>query len=174
MSGIAHHQLELRAGSWFTNCCEIVRDGCTLASTTKLFSPLHTDFVLDGRTWRIRTHIPGGRGVDLLRELVLGGLLNRTIFGLSNGESPPVATARQRGFFKGGYDLLLSGERAGLDTDKKVTRYDYTGPGGRGLCEPLAGHRGMIATLPATLPAEHQIFIALLALRAWIRFSDSS
>lgn len=174
MSEIACNRLELRAGSWFNNCCEVLRDGNALTSTTKLYSPLHTNFALHGHTWQTRMHIPGGRGVDLLREFVLGGILNRSIFKLSTDDAPPVATARRRGFFDGGYDLLLSGQHARLDTDKKVTRYEYTGPGGSGLCEQLTDRRGVLATLPASLPAEQQVFIALLAARSWIRFSSSS
>ena len=174
MNVTAHNRLELRVDGMLTNRCVVLRDGAPLTRTTKLYSPLWTNFTLAGRDWQTRIHVPGGRGLDLLREAAMGGALRRGCFCLRSGDgAEPVATARERGFFDGGYDLSLSGTAAQLLTDRKVTRYEYSGPDGSGHCERLRGEAGLAAVLPAGIAPEQQLFIGLLALRAWARSSSN-
>ena len=167
------NRLELRASGFFNVDCEVLRDGMPLTRTSTLYSSLTTGFVLDGRQWRTGTHVPGGRRRDLLRELAIGAF-GRACFALFDADGQPVAVAREGGLRKGGYVLTVAGGEARMRWDSGYTRLEYTGPGGSGQCERGGARRGMFATLPAALPAEQQVFIALLALRRWVGFTNAS
>lgn len=173
MSATTLTRIELHPEGIFSNRCEIRRDGVVIGRTGKLYSPLTTGFELEGRQWRVHTHLPGGNGFGVLRALV-SGVLARGGHVLSVDGGEPVALATGRGFFDQGCDLMLGDQPARLDTDRKISRFSYSGPGGEGYCEKLGGgKRGMVAVLPGTLEAPHQVFIALLAIRWWIRLSSS-
>lgn len=174
MSGATHNQLELHLRGFLSTHCEVVRDGVAVATTSTLYSPLRTRFPLADGTWETHLHIPGGRGIDTLREVLAGGLLGRGAFALHDPNGAVVATARERGFFRGGYDLLVhGGQPAQLLTDSKASRWDYQGPGGSGRCLHYPAHRQVRAALPCVLPLPQQLFVVLLALRSWVNFSSS-
>jgi len=168
----ATNRIELCPEGIFSNVCQIVRDDVLLSRTGKLYWPLRTGFQLGSRSWVMNTHAPGGRGIDILREIAMGPI-GRPCFALRSGNDSPVATARGRGLFDGGFNLMLGDQPGRLDTDKKRTHLAYTGPGGSGRCGPRIGQRGIVAVLPAVLSVEQQIFIALLGAPWWIRLSDS-
>lgn len=165
--------LELRLRGMLSTHCEVLHDGVELTRTSTLYSPLNTQFALAGRLWQTRTHIPGGRGIDLVREVLLGGVLARAAFALQDEAGNVVASARERGLFAGGYILDLGGEPGSLAPGNQRDRFDYRGPGGSGACQHFPAHRLLRANLPASLSVERQLFITLLALRRWISFSSS-
>lgn len=169
-----HALLELRLRGMLSTHCEVLRDGVEVTRTSTLYSPLHTRFEIAGRAWQTRLHVPGGRGIDLLREAVVGGLLMRGAFALQDDSGNTVASARERGPFTGGYTLDIGGAAGSLDTDRQRSRFDYRGPGGSGACQHFAAHRVVRASLPASLAVELQLFVTLLALRCWISFSSSN
>ena len=169
----ACHRLVLRAAGFFNVDCEVLRDGAPLTRTSTLYSPVTTGFAIDGRQWTTGIHVPGGRRRDFLRELAVGAF-GRACLALFDAGGQPVATAREGGVWKGGYELSLAGGDGQLRWDSQFARLDYAGPGGSGHCERGSERRGMVATLPAVIPAQEQVFIALLALRRWVSFTSSS
>lgn len=173
MSTVDSTRIELLPERTFSNRCEVRRDGVAISRTAKCYWPMRTSFDLDGRLWQVAPHTPGGRGIDLIREILMGGALARGCFGLSSVGAEPIAIARECGFFDFSYVLTLGGQPARLNTDKKVSRYDLSSAAGGGSCERLPGTRGAAAVLPASLATEVQVFIALLALRRWIGLSHS-
>ena len=156
----------------FSNVCQVLRDGVMVTRTGKLYWPLTTGFELGGRSWVMKNYSPGGRGIDVVREIFMGAF-GHACFALRSGTDAPIATARRRGLFDGGFNLMLGDQPARLDSDRKRSHLAYTGPGGTGRCEPRSGQRGIKAELPASLALEHQIFIALLGAPWWIRMSHS-
>lgn len=175
MNAIAHSRLELHVRGLLSPQCEVLRDGTPLTRTGTLYSPLTTGFALGGRQWHTRTHIPGGRGIDLLREIVVAGVLARGAYALRDEAGTVVASARERGLVSGGYTLDVGGEAAALAVEKaeRGVSFLYEGPGGHGVIQHAPAQRMAVAALPASLPAETQVFVALLALRHWFRFEQT-
>lgn len=165
------HVLEFRASGLLSIACDVLRDGQPLTRTSTLYSPVTTSFSVAGRNWSTGIHIPGGRRVDVLREMAVGAF-GRGCFALSEQGAQPTAVARERGMFKGGYALSADGDTAQLRWDATASCFHYEGAGGSGRCERRSGMRGVVATLPAALPAEQQVFIGLLALRRWVNFTN--
>lgn len=173
MSDPTRSLLDLQLRGMLSTHCEVLRDGVPVTRTGTLYSPLRTRFEIAGRAWQTRLHVPGGRGIDVLREALVGGLLVRGAFALQDDSGTVVASARERGLFTGGYTLDLGGDAGVLEADRQHSRFDYRGPGGTGACQHFAAHRLVRANLPAALAVELQLFITLLALRSWISFSSS-
>lgn len=166
--------LQLRVRGLLSAHCEVVRAGAVIGRTSTLYWPMRTAFELDGVAWRTGTAIGGGRGIDLLRYVFVAGVLGRETLVLHAEGAAPCARARARGHLRPGYDLQLDGRAASLAPEDKTRRHRFASALGEGVCEFVPAQRTLRIALPAALPVAQQVFVGLLVLRRWIRWSNTN
>lgn len=161
--------LEARGSGLWVPRFDITRDGAPLTRLDAIHEPLRCGFTLDGRPWRIRLDA-GRTGMQVLFNVLKGGLLGRGGYALLDANGGIHARARERGFFDAGYDIACGATEdfaSRLDTDRALSAWRWRGKDGEGRIT-RAG-QCFHAELPRSLAPEVLVFLMVLALRKWTR-----